>query len=59
MFCTEDNASQGWKPATKEEIDRVNAIRREKSLPENVVVLPLSAVPQCYRHFLSEGNRDA
>ena len=31
MFCTEDNASQGWKPATQEEIDRVTAIRAEKS----------------------------
>ncbi len=43
--------------------DRANALIKpiweEKSRPENVVVLPLSAVPQGYRHFLSEGDRDA
>lgn len=51
--------SKNWKPATQEEIDRVNAIREEKRRPENVVVLPLSAVPLGYRYFLSEGDRDA
>lgn len=46
-------------PPTPEEVARVNVIREEKSRPENVVVLPLSAVPPGYRHFLSEGDRDA
>lgn len=43
-----------WEPATPEEIAHAQAIMAEKSRPENIVVLPLSAVPQDYRHFLSK-----
>lgn len=59
MFALEDNSSSNWKPATPDEVARINAIRDEKSRPENIVVLPLSAVPQGYQHFLSKGDRDA
>jgi hypothetical protein len=54
VFEGEEQSS--WKPLTPEEVARARAIMAEKSRPENVVTLPLSAVPLSYQHWIPKGE---